>query len=493
MRVEVIRSAVIDAPLDRVWAVLRDFGGHYRWHPEVTDCQVENDLDGDVVGCVRHYHLDDQTEIREQLLRHSDLDRSYTYAVLDSPLPLFDNVTTLSLRSVTDTGRTFLYWTARFRTVKARAEELKSLVGRRIFEAGLTGLRSFLAEGEKPSVRPEPEIGGPALVAAGEPLPGQAIFIEQAGGPEVMALRGGSVPAPEAGQVRIRQKAVAVNFIDVRYRQGAAPDHHLPGTPGLEGVGEIIDGGGQVSGLFPGDRVAWISRNPGAYADVLLVEAGDCVPLPDGVSDAEASTLLKGLTVGMLLGRIFRAAPGTTILIESAAGGLGHILCQWARSLDMLVIGTVSTEAKARFARDLGCTNPLVQAEAGQVRDEIMRLTNGRGVDFVIHDGRSLALDEAVSCLARFGHLAAIGEDQRQDQTLDLDRLKGRSLTVSAHRCLDYAEDPLYRQRSAHQYFTKLQSRAIVPVVKEYPLSQAGEAHEFLESRQNMGAVTLIP
>lgn len=493
MRVEVFRSAVIDAPVDRVWAALRDFGGHDRWHPEVSHCQVENDLDGDAVGCVRRCHMSDGIELREQLLSHSDLDCSYTYAVLDSSLPLFDNVTTVSLKPVTDSERTFLCWSALFRTSKSRAEEMKTLVGRKIFEAGFTGLRSFLAEGEAPAIQPELEAGKRVPVAAGEPLPGRAVVVETAGGPEVMELSNINVHAPEAGQVRIRQTAVAVNYIDLMYRQGVLRGLNLPGTPGLEGVGEIIDVGGRVDGLFPGDRVAWVSRTRGAYSEICLVDARDCVPLPDGVSDIEASTLLKGLTAGLLLRRVFQAAPGTTILIESIAGGLGHILCQWARNLDLNIIGTVSTEKKARFVRDLGCTHPVVLSEHRNILDEVMRITNGRGVDLLIHYGRTAGLDDAVSCLARFGHMAVTNYEEGKSEALEIGRLKRRSLTVSAHDVLDYLGDRLYLQRSAHYYFAKLQRRAIIPVVESTPLIQAGEAHEKIESRRNMGAIALIP
>jgi NADPH:quinone reductase len=492
MRVEVRRSAVIEAPIDRVWNVLRDFGGYDRWHPEVTDCLVENDLDGDVVGCVRHYRLGEEIEFREQLLRHGDSDRSYAYAILDSPLPVFDNVTTITLKPVTDSDRTFLNWSARFRTSTPRAKELEDLVGRRIFEAGFTGLRSFLADEVEPSVRVEAELEKPALVAAGEPLPGRVIVLESIGGPEVMAVRDIMVPAADNERVRVRLKAVAVNHIDLLYRRGLAPELDLPGTPGLEGVGEIIDVGERVNGLFPGDRVAWVSRSAGSYGELRLVNARECVPLPDDVSDLEASTLFKGLTAGLLLGRIFRAAVGNTILIESAAGGLGHILCQWAAAMELNVIGTVSSDAKARFARDHGCNHPLIPVRAGEVRDEVMRITNGRGVDFVAHDGRSLKLDEAAGCLARFGHLASIGDGGGSAAVLKMDLLRQRSLTISAHDCLEYFGDPLYLQRSAHHYFTRLRNRTVIPVVESMPLSRASEAHRKLETRQNMGVITLI-
>ena len=360
MRVEVTRSAVIAAPLERVWAAVRDFGDHRRWHADLTLCRVENELTGDVVGCVRRCGLGEGVELREQLISHSDREHCYSYAVLDSSLPLFEGLTTLRLRPVTASGHTFLQWSVRFRTPKARAGELKALLGRQLFEAGFSGLRSHLAQ-DGPAAPAEPApLAEPALAAPGEDLPTRTLVIESPGEAADLVLRDLMVPAPQAGQARIRQKAVAVNPGDLMHCRGLGEGMAFPGTPGLEGVGEIVDLGPQVNGLFPGDRVAWLSPKPGAYAELVLAEADDCVPLPDGISDVEASTLYKGLTAGLLLGRVFRAGPGAAILIESVDRGLGHIICQWARSLDLVVMGTASSREGALFARDLGCAHPIV-------------------------------------------------------------------------------------------------------------------------------------
>jgi NADPH2:quinone reductase len=490
MRSQVIRSAIIAEPIERVWAALRDFGGHSRWHPDMSHSQVENGLDGDVVGCVRRCRIGEQTELREQLVQHSDLHHLCSYAVLDSPLPLVDHLTTLRLRPVTDSGQTFLHWSAEFRTSKSRAAELNDwLIG--VFEAGLRGLRSYLADEAEPSPRAAAE--EPAPVAPGELLACRRVLVESKGGPEGMALREVAIAAPEAGQVRIRQKAVAVNRLDILQRKGLMEGIEPLGTPGLEGMGEIIDVGAQVNGLYPGDRVAWVSRKPGAYTEICLRDASDCIHLPDQVSDLEASTLLKGLSAELLLGRVFRAGPGSSIMIGSAAGGLGHIICQWARSLDMVVLGAVDTKEKARFARDHGCTYPIRLVQDRPVVDEVMRITNGRGVDYWVFDSPVLDLDQALSCLARFGHLAILGGESQPSSSLETGRLKKRSLTVSCHDFLHYLRDRLYMQRSAQNYFAKLQNRIINPVVEPTPLSQASQAHQKIESRQNLGALTLIP
>jgi len=494
MKITVIRSAVIDAPIDRVWAVLRDFNSHDRWHPAVASSRMENDVGGDVVGGVRQFSLTDGAELREQLLRHSDREYTVTYCILDSPLPLFDYVATMRLKPVTDGNQTFWDWRAQFRAPDDRAAALENLVGQQIYEAGFSGLRKFLAE-QATLPRPPASEAATAVVAAvgGEHLPSKAVVVAATGGPEVMSLSDVTVPAPGPRQVRLRQTAIAVNYIDLKHRRGISVGFDLPGTPGLEGVGEIIDVGEQVNGLFPGDRVAYMSRTPGAYVDIRCIDADACILLPDGVSDIEASTLLKGVTAALLLGRVFRAAPGATILIQAVSGGVGHLLSQWAKSMDLTVIGTVSTAAKARFSRDCGCSYPIVVADDTPLTAEVMRITNGRGVDYWVHSSGAHGLDTAIACLSICGHCAVIGDRDGKSIPLNVNVLRQRSLTVSAPVCFDYFEDRTYLQRLAHQLFAKIQSRVIIPAIEAFPLSRATEAHNRIESRQTMGAVVLTP
>ena len=494
MKITVIRSAVIEASIDQVWAVLRDFNSHEHWHPSVARSRMENDAGGDVVGGVRQFSLTDGAELREQLLRHSDRDYTLTYCILDSSLPLLDYVATLRLKPVTDGNQTLWEWHAQFRAPDDRAAELEKLVGRQLYEAGFTGLRTFLAEGT-PRVRP-PTLAAETAVpetVGNERLPSKTVVAAAAGGPEVMTLHDGTVPAPGPRQVRIRQAAVAVNYLDLKHRRGISAGFDLPGTPGLEGVGRIIDMGEQVNGLFPDDRIAYMSRTPGAYADIRCIDADACILLPEGISDMDASTLLKGVTAGLLLSRVFRSAPGTTILIQSVAGGLGHLLSQWAKSMDMTVIGTVSTAEKAKFSRDCGCDYPIVAADSSRLAAEVMRITNGCGVDYWVHSSGADGFDTAVACLASCGHCAVIGDRGPQSIPLDVNVLKQRSLTVSAPVCFEYFDDRPYLQRLAHQLFAKIQSRTIIPAIEAFPLSRAAEAHHRIESRQNMGAVVLTP
>jgi len=495
MKINIIRSAIIDAPIDRVWAVLRDFNSHDRWHPAVASSRMENDLGGDVVGGVRQFSLTEGAELREQLLSHSDRKYTFTYCILDSSLSLFDYVATVRLKPVTDGNQTFWDWRSQFRASGNSAAELENLVGRQVYEAGFTGLRKFLAEQTAPTPPPAPEERtAVAAAGGGEHLPSKAVVVTATGGHEVMSLSDVTVSAPGPQQVRIRQTAIAVNYLDLKHRRGISAGFDLPGTPGMEGVGEVIDVGERVNGLFPGDRVTYMSRTPGAYADVRCIDADACIPLPDGISDIDASTLLKGVTAALLLTRVFiKAIPGAAILIQAVSGGVGHLLSQWAKSMDLIVIGTVSTAAKAKFSRDLGCDHPIVIAEDKRLVAEVMRITKGRGVDYWVHSNGAHGLDTAVTCLSICGHCAIIGDRDGQSITLDMNVLKQRSLTVSAPVCFDYFDDRTYLQRLAHQLFAKIQSRMIIPAIEAFPLSQATEAHNRIESRQNMGAVVLIP
>ncbi|CAB5136266.1 hypothetical protein D3OALGB2SA_3953 [Olavius algarvensis associated proteobacterium Delta 3] len=494
MKITVNRSAVIDAPIDRVWAVLRDFNSHEQWHPAVDRSEMENDAGGDVVGSVRRFCLAGGSELREQLLSHSDREHTLTYCILDSPLPLLDYVATVRLKPVTDGNRTFWEWRSRFRAPGDRAGELEGLVGRQIYEAGFTGLRTFLAD-EGALARPEPPGASPPVVETveGELLPSRAVTVTDHGGPDLLSLSDVTVPAPDPQEVRIRQTAIAVNYLDIGHRRGIVPGLELPGTPGVEGVGEIVDVGAQVNGLFPGDRVAYMARAPGAYAGIRCVDAGACIPLPAGVSDKDASTLLKGVTAALLLGRVFRAAPGETILIQAVAGGLGHLLSQWAKSMDLIVIGTVSSTEKARFSRDHGCDHPIVIEDARPLQADVMRITNGRGVDHWVHSSGARGLDDALACLSRCGHCAVIGGRDGQPISLDVNLLKQRSLTVSAPVCFDYTDDRPYLHRLAHQLFAKIQNRTIIPAIETFPLGKASDAHRKIESRQTTGTVVLIP
>src|SRR6185503_10800530 len=356
--IRVTRSAVIDAPIERVWAVLRDFNSHTAWHPVVAESQIEGGEPSDQIGCVRRFTLRDGNRIREQLLALSDRDHVSTYCILDASVPLRRYVATLQLKRVTDGERTFWHWQSTFDAPPGRERELADMVGTGVYEGGFEGLRAYLrrsrhAPGRAPAAGRAP--------VAGEALPAQGVVASAFGGPEV--LRHQSLPArpPGPGEVRIRQTAVGVNYIDVYVRAGLYRLIDPPAPLGMEAAGVVVDVGDGVAHLLPGDRVAYACAPPGAYVSARTMPADQVVVLPDHVGEETAAALmLKGMTAEYLLHRTHAVRSGETVLVHAAAGGVGLLLCQWAKALGARVVGTVSTDAKARAARGAGCDAVIV-------------------------------------------------------------------------------------------------------------------------------------
>ena len=209
----VTRSTVIDAPIERVWAVLRDFNSHVEWHPVVAESFIEEGLPPDQVGCVRNFRLADGAELREQLLALSDRDYVSTYCILDSTIPLERYVATVRLKPVTDGNRTFWHWQSTFGTPPGRERELTEQVGRNVYEAGFDALRRHLATERTAGRRTAGPAGGTALT-------GQAIVLAARGGPDELRPATVEVLPPGLGEVRLRQTAIGLNYIDVYVRTG---------------------------------------------------------------------------------------------------------------------------------------------------------------------------------------------------------------------------------------------------------------------------------
>src|SRR6266850_3297936 len=335
--IRVTRSAVIDAPIERVWAVLRDFNSHTAWHPVVAESEIEGGEPSDQIGCVRRFTLRDGNHIREQLLALSDRDHVSTYCILDASVPLRRYVATLQLKRVTDGERTFWHWQSTFDAPPGRERELTDMVGTGVYEGGFEGLRTFL---RRPGHAPARDAAGRRRPPSGEAMPAQGVVVSAFGGPEV--LRHQSLPArpPGPGQVRIRQTAVGVNYIDVYVRAGLYRMIEPPAVLGMEAAGVVEDVGDGIAHLLPGDRVAYACAPPGAYVGARTMPADQVVVLPDDVDEETAAALmLKGMTAAYLLHRTHRVRAGETVLVHAAAGGVGLFLCQWARALGARAIG----------------------------------------------------------------------------------------------------------------------------------------------------------
>ena len=472
-RVRVRRSAVIDAPIERVWAVLRDFNSHSAWHPAVGPSAIEHDEPADQVGCVRAFTLQDGNQIREQLLALSDTDHVSTYCILDATLPMRDYVATVQLKRVTDGDRTFWHWESTFDVPRGRELEFERLVGGEVYEAGFAGLAAFLGR----AGRAHPS--SPAVELRG-------VVATSFGGPEVLEWRSVEAPPPRSGEVRLRQTAIGVNYIDVYIRSGLYRMIEPPAPIGMEAAGVVVES--NAAGFRPGDRVAYACPPPGAYVTMRTLPARQLVLLPDYVDDeAAAAMMLKGMTAEYLLHRTPRVRPGDTVLVHAAAGGVGLLLCQWARALGARVVGTVSSDAKAELARANGCEHPIV-TRSYTFAERTKQVTGGRGAD-VIYDGLGRdAAAENLAALATRGHWVSYGQ---ATGALEPMSLSAKSGTLSQPVLFHYTEE--FLQEMAGHVFAALRDGILKPDVRHrYPLAAAADAHRDLEARRTSGQIVLL-
>ena len=501
MQVKVSRSTVIDAPLPAVWEVLRDFNGHDRWHPAVARSTLEEASRTDEIGAVRSFQLAGGERLREQLLSLSDKDHSFRYAIVDSEIPLHDYVAKVSLKPVTDGDRTFWSWSSRFRTPKGREQELARLVAEGVYEAGFDAIRSRVESHRRHSVS-SVAAGATAAIAAGSvaraaaagAIQGTAMIIDRYGGPGELHPVAASAPPPGPGQVRLRQNAIGVNFIDVYCRTGYFDLVKPPGGLGMEAAGEVIDVGRGVRHLSPGQRAAYACPPVGAYTTVRTMGAELVVPLPDFIDDITAAAgLLKGMAAEFLLHRVHPLKRGETALIFAPAGGVGRLLCQWAAYLGATVIGATSSEEKARAARAAGAHHVIVPGEAS-LEEQVRALTDGRGVD-VVYDavGRD-SFRHSLAALAPCGHLVSYGQASGDIGSWDIGSLAANSTTLSRPNYVHYTDTRDKVESITERLFDAI-SRQIVRIEANhrFPLSEAAAAHRALEGRETTGSIVLIP
>ncbi|UCE32372.1 MAG: SRPBCC family protein [Burkholderiales bacterium] len=507
--VRVTRSTVIDAPIAEVWRVLRDFNGHDRWHPAVARSQVEDGRHTDQIGAIRNFRLTGGEQVRERLLSLSDRDHSLRYTIVDADLPLQDYVAEIRLKPVTDGDATFWQWRSTFTVPAGRADELSRLVAEGVYEAGFASVRDRIARrrlglrspaGAALAVRRHERAAGggagPAPVAtpAGTAIAATSMVIDQYGGPERLHPATVQVPPPAPGQVRIRQTAVGVNYIDVYCRTGYFPLIEPPGAPGMEAAGLVIDVGRGVDHLRPGQRVAYACPPVGAYTTVRTVDAALVVALPPFIDDVTAAAgLLKGMTAEFLLHRVHRLRRGETALVYAPAGGVGRILCQWARHLGATVIGATSSEAKARAARAAGAHHVITPGPQ-PLEERVRELTDGRGAD-VIYDavGRD-SFPHSIAALASCGHLVSYGQASGDIGTWDIGSLAAGSVTLSRPNFVHYTDTPEKVAAITSRLFDAIERRIVtVEAGRRFALRDAASAHRALEGRQTMGACVLIP
>jgi NADPH2:quinone reductase len=321
----------------------------------------------------------------------------------------------------------------------------------------------------------------------------KAIRIERTGGPEVLRFVDVTVGPPGAGEARLRQTAIGVDFVDVYHRTGLYP-LSLPTGIGVEAAGVVEEVGAGVERVKPGDRVAYVAA-PGAYATERVVPADRLVRLPDSLGDtAAAGAWLKGLTAAALLLRTHPVQAGDTILVHAAAGGVGSILCQWARTLGATVIGVVSTEEKAVVARLLGCNHVVVSSREDFVA-RVREITGGRGLPVVYDSVGKATFEGSLDCLRPLGTMVSFGNASGPVPPFDVGLLgrKG-SLFLTRPSVFHYVARREDLERYAGALLEMIGSGKVkVDVTRTWPLAEAAEAHRALEGRGTTGSLVLVP
>lgn len=321
-----------------------------------------------------------------------------------------------------------------------------------------------------------------------------AIRFEQVGGPDVLRWKEVDLPAPGPGEARIRHHAVGLNYIDTYHRTGLYPVP-LPSGIGLEGAGVVEEVGEGVSELAPGDRVAYAGGPLGAYAEARNIPADRLVRLPEGLSfDQGAAMMLQGMTAQYLLRRTYRVQAGDTILIHAAAGGVGLIVCQWAKALGATVIGTVGSEEKAALARAHGCDHPIIYTREN-FAERVKALTGGEGVA-VVYDsiGKDTFMD-SLSCLRPIGMMVLFGATSGPVPPMDLGILaKMGSLFVTRPTLFTYTAKRSDLVATASDLFeVVLAGKVRIEINQRYALRDAAQAHRDLEARRTTGSTILVP
>ncbi len=320
-----------------------------------------------------------------------------------------------------------------------------------------------------------------------------AIRITEFGGTDKLRWEEVAVGEPGPGQVRVRNTAVGLNFIDTYHRTGLYPNQ-LPLTLGMEGAGVVEKVGPKVKDFKVGDRVAY--ANPiGAYADVLLRPIERLVKIPAGVDDkVAASVMLKGMTAWYLCKRTYKVKKGDTIVVHAAAGGVGQILCQWAKALGATVIGTVGSDAKAVIAKKCGCKHVIVIPREDLVA-RVKAITKGKGVP-VVYDGIGKdTWDASLDCLAPRGMMVSFGNASGPVTQINPGILAAKgSLFLTRPTLFHYVASRLELLAAARDLFSMIKSKKVkISVNQTYPLRDAARAQADLESRKTTGSTVLIP
>jgi NADPH2:quinone reductase len=321
----------------------------------------------------------------------------------------------------------------------------------------------------------------------------KAIRMHENGGPEVLKWESVPMPEPGPGEILIHHEAVGLNYIDVYFRTGLYKSA-LPATPGLEGAGVVRSVGPNVTDLHPGDRVAYAGGALGAYATERVIAADRVVKLPDAIDfKTGAAMMLQGMTAQYLLRRTFNVRAGQTILVHAAAGGVGLILCQWAKHLGATVIGVVSTEEKAEIAKAHGATHTIIGHAT--LAAEVKKLTNGAMVPVVYDSVGKDTFMASIDSLAPLGMMVSYGNASGPVPPVDISLLGAKgSLFLTRPTLSTYTAAHGDLLAVSADLFSVVESGAVkITVNQTFPLAEAAAAHTALEARKTTGSTVLIP
>jgi NADPH2:quinone reductase len=323
----------------------------------------------------------------------------------------------------------------------------------------------------------------------------KAVMIHEIGGPEVLRFEEYDPGMPGPGEVLVRHEAIGVNFIDVYHRTGLYPLPHLPAVIGMEGAGTVEALGEGVSELSVGDRVAYAGLPPGAYAEVRVIPAHRLVALPQSIPSPQAAgMMLRGMTARYLLKGCYRVRPCDTILIHAAAGGVGTLVCQWAKHLGATVIGTAGSKEKAEIAKRNGCDHAILYREE-DFASRVKEITSGKGVDAVYDSVGRETFMKSLDCLRPLGTMVSFGQSSGSVPPFDIGvlSLKG-SLFLTRPTLMTYTARREELLAHAKDLFEVVEAGIVkVQIGKTYPLAEAAAAQRDMESRGTTGSVILIP
>lgn len=322
----------------------------------------------------------------------------------------------------------------------------------------------------------------------------KAVRIHRAGGPEELRFEEVSLASPAEGEVQVRHTAIGLNFIDVYDRSGLYP-MAMPGGIGREAAGVVTAVGRKVKDFRSGDRVAYVHTVPGSYCEYRNLPASRLVKLPRAISDEQAAAImLKGLTAEYLLRRTYRVQRGDWILVHAAVGGVGLLLCQWAKAIGARVIGVVGSEAKAALARKSGCKHVLVMGRDAIV-PTVKTITKGAGVKVVYDSVGKDTFMESLDCLAPLGMMVTYGNASGPPPSISpLELSKRGSLFLTRPSLFAYIADREDLDAAAKALFSMIKSKKVrLHIGQRYPLADAAQAHRDLEARKTTGSTVLIP